>query len=80
MCSQVLGTTWFQHLEVILVGLWFLPTKIGVSPYLLIYKQSPSWIGDLYGPPSRVNMGDLPEKKTGGVLVFCIMLVVGQND
>ena len=59
MCIHVPRTAWFQHLHEILAGLQFLPAKLDALPYLLVYKQSPSW--DLYGLPDRVNIGDLLE-------------------
>ena len=38
-----------------------LPTKLGVSPYLLVFKQTPAWLGDLAGRPG----GDLGNEGSG---------------
>lgn len=33
----------------ILTGLRQLPTRSGISPYLLCFKQASNWLGDVYG-------------------------------
>ena len=32
---------WYQFLPDILAGLRFLPSKVGLSPYLMVHKQEP---------------------------------------
>ena len=37
------NTTWVNHLGDIAAGLRMLPTRVGVSPYLIVFKQEPHW-------------------------------------
>lgn len=34
---------WYTFLPEVLAGLRFLPTKLGLSPYLMVFKQEPRW-------------------------------------
>ena len=40
---------WYELLGDVLAGLRMLPGKLGVSPFLVVYKQSPVWVGDSVG-------------------------------
>lgn len=51
--SAQLGVNWCQLLPEVLAGLRFLQTKTGLSPFLIVCKQTPHWFGDLgLGPPA----------------------------
>ena len=48
---------WHYYLPDVLSGLWFLPSKLGYSPYLIAFKQEVCWIGDIVGP-AGLNIDD----------------------
>lgn len=39
---------WYSFLPDVVAGLRFLPSKLGVSPFTMVYKQEPRW-HDLQG-------------------------------
>ena len=41
MFAALPGVPWQEYLHEILVGLRLLPTKMGLSPFFLLYKQKP---------------------------------------
>ena len=48
----------------ILAGLRFLPTRLGWSPFVLVFKQEPRWTTESLGfPPPGQNLGDLPPEE-----------------
>ena len=49
-----------ETLPEVLAGLHMLPTRVGLSPFLLLYKQEPLW---LLGEAKMVrgDLGDLPD-------------------
>ena len=53
--ASVAGIGWEDALPDILSGLRFLPTKLGVAPYLLVFKQEPLLYGDSAGIPGVVE-------------------------
>ena len=50
-----------EALQKVLVGLRMLPTRVGLSPLLLLYKQEPWWP---LGEATMVggDVGDLPDE------------------
>ena len=50
---------WTKAIGNILAGLHWLPNRLGLSPYALVFKQAPTWIA-AHSPTSDVKtMGDL---------------------
>ena len=53
---------WITHLPEVLAGMRFLPTSLGVPPYVLAFKQEPRCLVEqLGGMPYTADVGDLPE-------------------
>lgn len=51
---------WTDLLGEVLAGLRMLPSRLGISPFVVVYKQEPAWVGDHAGRPGMV--GDLGEE------------------
>ena len=49
MTTLVGGIAWDEVLPEVLAGLRMLPTKLGVSPHLMIFKQPVRWLGTVHG-------------------------------
>lgn len=50
--------SWTDFVGDIAAGLRMLPTRVGYSPFLLVFKQAPTWGG--WGEHSAVGVPDLP--------------------
>ena len=57
------GIHWSEVLPEVLAGMHLLPTRVGLSPFMLLYKQAPRWpLGE--GAMIGVDDVDLPEECT----------------
>lgn len=45
---------WYDFIPEIVAGLRMLPTRIGMSPFLMVYKQEPRW----HSLPAEVIIGE----------------------
>ena len=55
------GVHWSEVLPEVLAGMRLLPTRVGLSPFTLLYKQAPRWpLGE--GAVVGVDDVDLPEE------------------
>lgn len=43
------GLAWDEMLPEILAGMRMLPTKLGMSPHLICFKQPATWLGPVVG-------------------------------
>ena len=59
MLAATSGGSWTDDLGDILAGIRMLPTRLGISPFALVYKQEVHWWPDSRGEPP--DLGDLPE-------------------
>ena len=57
LASGLAGTTWMEHLPEVLAGLRFLPSHLGVSPFVLSHKQEPKCLVEqLRGPLQKADL------------------------
>ena len=61
LCSILLGAEWYTVLFDVITGLWFLPTHLGFSLYILCFKEEPVWHGKFGGRAGLVEVGNLSE-------------------
>jgi hypothetical protein len=55
------GGQWFDHIGDVLAGLRFLPSRVGISPFLLCFKQEPQWVTEKIGPvAAEINTSPSP--------------------
>lgn len=66
------GGHWYEHVGDVLAGLRFLPSRIGLSPFLLCFKQEPHWITNQVGPPAS----EIIDEPTQGQLEHLINLQI----
>lgn len=48
---------WYDFIPEIVAGLRMLPTRIGISPFLMVYKQEPKW----HSLPAELIIGESTE-------------------
>ncbi len=58
---------WVDFIGDIAAGLCMLPTRLGYSPFLLVFKQSPHW--GAWGEHAGVGVGYIPDKGVSEVLL-----------
>ena len=61
MMTACPGTCWFEHLGDVLMGLRLLPTRLGFSLYLLVYKQDPAYISNGGSKPGVSSTADVED-------------------
>ena len=56
MLTTIQSQAWWEILPDVLAGLRFLPTHLGYSPFVLLYKQEPKWVEPLAGAKAAADI------------------------